>query len=321
METKQSNDAPVVFISHSHKDKERFVRPFAERLFSNGVHAWVDEWEMNAGDSIVQRLLEEGIKNAQAVIVILSESSINSNWVRTELDAAFIRRVENSSKIIPIVLDNVPVPETLRSILYISVNDTSNYDGEYERVLQAIFDHHPRPALGQAPRWTQPTTGVPGLKQSDATVFKAVYDRFAEQGGFGIVVDVDDLPLSDLSSGSITESVDHLFRLHLVKAPGNLRHPDLGFLQPTTYGFAQYGTTFIAGFRETCKRVLVQIAVDGRGSQSKLVETIECDPWIVNYVLHDIQERDLAVVGFFVGADNEIAMIKPGLRRYVDDFE
>jgi len=61
-------EAPKVFISHASEDKDRFVIPFATRLRENGVDAWVDRWEMNPGDSLVDRIFEEGLKNAAAVI-------------------------------------------------------------------------------------------------------------------------------------------------------------------------------------------------------------------------------------------------------------
>ena len=33
---------PRVFISHAGEDNERFVFGFAEKLYANGIQAWVD---------------------------------------------------------------------------------------------------------------------------------------------------------------------------------------------------------------------------------------------------------------------------------------
>lgn len=56
----QSNKkAPKVFISHATPDKDRFVLEFATRLRSNGVDAWVDQWEMNPGDSLLDKSLRK----------------------------------------------------------------------------------------------------------------------------------------------------------------------------------------------------------------------------------------------------------------------
>ncbi len=64
--------APKVFVSHASEDKERFVVEFARRLRENGVDAWLDQWEMKPGDSLVDKIFEEGLKEARAVIVVLS---------------------------------------------------------------------------------------------------------------------------------------------------------------------------------------------------------------------------------------------------------
>ena len=55
---------PKVFISHASEDKERFVMNFASKLRANGVDAWLDKWEMLPGDSLVDKIFEEGIKEA-----------------------------------------------------------------------------------------------------------------------------------------------------------------------------------------------------------------------------------------------------------------
>ena len=56
---------PKVFVSHASEDKERFVLAFAAKLRAQGVDAWVDRWEMLPGDSLVDKLFEEGLRNAR----------------------------------------------------------------------------------------------------------------------------------------------------------------------------------------------------------------------------------------------------------------
>ena len=80
-------DEPRAFISHASEDKERFVIEFATRLRSAGVDAWVDEWEIRAGDSLVDKVFAHGIEKADIFIVVLSTTSIVKPWVREELDA------------------------------------------------------------------------------------------------------------------------------------------------------------------------------------------------------------------------------------------
>ena len=83
---RRSDINPKVFISHASEDKERLLRAFATKLRQEaGVDAWVDEWEIYPGDSLVQKIFEEGVKDAEAVIIVLSEHSVDKPWVREEL--------------------------------------------------------------------------------------------------------------------------------------------------------------------------------------------------------------------------------------------
>src|SRR5262245_4218713 len=93
VETTNPVSAPRVFISHASEDKARFVAGFAARLRENGVDAWLDQWEMKPGDSLVDRIFEEGLKSAQAVIIVLSAVSVTKPWVREELNNSVVSRI------------------------------------------------------------------------------------------------------------------------------------------------------------------------------------------------------------------------------------
>lgn len=137
-----------VFISHASEDKERFVIPFAKRLRSQGIDAWVDIWEMLPGDSLVDKIFEEGIKNARAMIVVLSRFSVEKPWVREELNAGFLNRVSGRCKVIPVVIDDCDVPEALRSTVWQRITDLENYDAEFQRIVDAIYGRTQKPPLG-----------------------------------------------------------------------------------------------------------------------------------------------------------------------------
>jgi hypothetical protein len=79
--------SPRVFVSHASEDKDRFVTPFAEALRKKGIDAWLDKWEILPGDSLVDKIFEEGLKHANAIIIVLSRNSVNKPWVREELNA------------------------------------------------------------------------------------------------------------------------------------------------------------------------------------------------------------------------------------------
>jgi hypothetical protein len=140
-----------VFISHASEDKDRFVLEFAKRLRENGVDAWVDVWEMLPGDSLVDKVYYEGIKNARAMIVVLSNYSVEKPWVREELNRGFLDRLRGKCRIIPVVIDDCPIPEPLRSTIWQKIDNLDDYETEFNRILDAIYGRINKPPLGSPP--------------------------------------------------------------------------------------------------------------------------------------------------------------------------
>src|ERR1039458_2379573 len=99
-------EAPKVFLSHASEDKERFVIPFATSLRQRGIEVWLDKWEILPGDSLVDKLFEEGLKEADAVLVVVSAASVSKPWVREELNTAIVNRITKQTKVIPVLLDD-----------------------------------------------------------------------------------------------------------------------------------------------------------------------------------------------------------------------
>ena len=172
--------APKAFISHSSHDKARFVLPFAEKLRARGVEAWLDEWEMLPGDSLVERIFDGGIGQAAAFIVVLSEASLASPWVREELDAGIVNKIERRTKLIPILIEDVEVPQALKATLWERATDFSRIDDVVERVVRAIFGTTSAPPIGPPPGYVvQPQIG--GLTSAESVVLGAVCRQAIDQ--------------------------------------------------------------------------------------------------------------------------------------------
>jgi TIR domain len=56
--------SPVVFCSHSSRDKP-IVEQFAARLRRDGIDAWLDKWEMSAGDDFIAKI-NDGLARSDA---------------------------------------------------------------------------------------------------------------------------------------------------------------------------------------------------------------------------------------------------------------
>lgn len=144
--------SPKVFVSHSSLDKE-IVRQLATEIRAEGIEAWFDEWEIQPGDSVVEKI-NVGIQECQIFIIVISHNSVASKWVQEELNAATIRRIQENAHIIPVRLDASEVPPLLATLHYI---DLANYQTGFKKLIDTILKREIKPPLGPSP-WTTPDT-------------------------------------------------------------------------------------------------------------------------------------------------------------------
>jgi len=169
-------DPPSVFISHASEDKDRFVTQFAKKLRDQGIDAWLDDWEMMPGDSLVDKIFNHGIKKSSMFIVVLSRASVQKPWVNEEINRAFLSRIESSNyRIIPIIIDDCDVPECLKSTLWVSIRDITDYDSDLNRIVSSIYGMTDKPPLGPPPEYLNlPRTLVlPQLAAIDCLILEA----------------------------------------------------------------------------------------------------------------------------------------------------
>jgi uncharacterized protein YjbI with pentapeptide repeats len=90
---------PSCFISYSSKDQE-----FANRLYSDlqakGVTCWLATEDLKTGDRFPEQI-EASIHRSEKLLIILSESSVNSRWVEREVRAAFEKEAGFAEKTVP----------------------------------------------------------------------------------------------------------------------------------------------------------------------------------------------------------------------------
>ena len=91
------------FISYSSKDQE-----FAERLHADlqnqGVRCWFAPHDMRTGDRI-RDTIDEQIRVHEKLLLILSESSVSSNWVENEVEAAIDKEKDRKTVLFPVRID------------------------------------------------------------------------------------------------------------------------------------------------------------------------------------------------------------------------
>jgi hypothetical protein len=107
--------ATRIMISYSHANKN-VARRLAADLQEQMHDVWLDEREVLVGDSIHTKV-EEGVSGCDYLIALLSPASLESAWVREEIDAIRVREKESRSIVLlPAVLEGLDA-KTLPALL------------------------------------------------------------------------------------------------------------------------------------------------------------------------------------------------------------
>ena len=165
------------FISYSHEDKDRFVKEFIERLQSNGIEVWWDN-ELGYGDSLID-IFEKGIDGCDIFFAILSKFSSKSKWVKEEMDAGFIRKINKSIAFVPVILDeDIKMPASLKHINQMRIN-IDDYDEEFDFLINSLFNKEDSSLIGKPPKYLSETP-INNLNKEDSVVIKVLGDYFLD---------------------------------------------------------------------------------------------------------------------------------------------
>ena len=107
----ETQPSPTVFISYSHLDKV-VARRLLRELTAHGVKAWLDERELRVGVALTSSIRAH-IEAADALLVIASQASADSNWVGQEIDFA----KQHSKSVIPLFIEPLSRHERFRDYL------------------------------------------------------------------------------------------------------------------------------------------------------------------------------------------------------------
>ncbi|VVP65235.1 toll/interleukin-1 receptor domain-containing protein [Pseudomonas fluorescens] len=308
--------SPKVFVSHASEDKDRFVLHFAQQLRANGIDAWLDKWEMLPGDSLIEKIFEEGIKEAQAVIVVLSKNSVGKPWVKHELDAACVKRINNGSKLIPVVIDDCEVPEALKATLWEHIQDTAAYQPSLERIIASIFGISDKPALGKPPAYLDSfSTNIAGYNNLDSLVYKTACEfalktrsRHIDMSAF-----LKDGKLI-IPEHQLIESIEVLGEQKVFELQRFLGG-ELPSISLTSYGFEIYARDHIENYDELFRSVVSSIVNNQFRSFSQIKTKLNCNSFLTEHILKTLANQNYISITWFLGGDCSINSVSPSLRR------
>jgi len=190
------------FISYSSKDKKFVLRLATDLRTREGIDAWLDQWEINPGDRIPERI-EEGLSEAEALILVLSPDSVNSRWVEYERQAWLIMQIDEEKRakeesrpparrLLPVLYRDCQKPVFLRPIHHVRITDQDYEDG-FKQLVSAILgvSKKPPPKEEISPA-VVPEPGVPRRKYVLTLLKSFLPSQFEE------VVFIYDMPHADL---------------------------------------------------------------------------------------------------------------------------
>lgn len=320
-------ESKKAFISHASEDKGRFVEVFARRLREKGIDAWYDEWEIQPGDSIVDKIFEQGIKNADVFIVVLSRNSVEKPWVREELESGVVQRINRTCRIIPVVLDDCEVPTALNHLRWEKIHHIDAYDTEFQRIVNVIHGGTERPPLGPAP--AHAGTAAPkfaaGLTRTDNLVFQILGEYCLNRGRTGVDLSKvsDRFNEHDLSDADVSESLEILERQFLLNSRNSVRafnpvtgEDDYKLVSLTNHALVKFARSSVAKYDAFFMDVVSGIVNRGFRERTDFSSLVWISSEILEVIVLDMEAKDL--IHLLIGSNGLFHQLEPkgpGLKR------
>lgn len=321
---------PKVFICHSSEDKKSFVKNFVDNLFKKGIYAWVDEYEINYGDSIIKKV-NEGLKNSDKGIIVYSKNLKNSVFALAEENSIIYKGIyEKSYFIIPVIIDDdVEIPELINHVSSVKITNIDNYDEELERICDIVFGRYELSELGEPPNYYK-LNQLPNCTKQDTEIFRNMED-YCLENGFDAELDIVLLSIAReyleniYGKGSINQKeveeviVDTLNILEesrYIKSYG--AHLGLPFVSKgfTSKGFYFYFKNFISNSDKICKDLISAIYNDKKFEVNELLSSCNISQNLLSALIRLFNEKEFIICD----AKYNILKITPKGKRYFNSI-
>lgn len=157
-EKNANNQMTDVFLSYSEHDKDAMTA-IARQLMREGKTIWTNNSDIKTGVAFLEEI-EHGIEQADTVVFLISEDSINSIYCQQELEYAD----KLKKRIISLLVrptDIEKIPEKWRSLQFIDISnpeDTAKYQEGRTRLIKelqedSVYHYQHKAILVQALKW------------------------------------------------------------------------------------------------------------------------------------------------------------------------
>ena len=157
----------TIFISYSSLDST-FIMKLVRDLKKTGCDIWLDKWEIKVGDDIFDKI-QCGIKNAEFVVLVLSNNSISSGWVDKEWKIAYWSEITSRRvKVLPVLLEDCEIPD------FVKLKKYADFRKSYDTALQELITSIKSEDISSIRKESISESPLTGLSRFD--LFKKVYN-------------------------------------------------------------------------------------------------------------------------------------------------
>ncbi len=120
-----------IFVSYSSHDKST-VQNLCERLRVQGIDTWASFKDIQPGAKW-DEAIQEALDKSTHIIVMVSEASVQSSYVRAEIEYA----LDNGKVVLPILISKTKLPLRWHTLEYVDLSENDNTD-EFKKLVQAL---------------------------------------------------------------------------------------------------------------------------------------------------------------------------------------
>jgi len=287
---------PCVFLSHASEDRILASR-IAEDFQAKGIDTFFDEWEIRGGDSLRQKI-DAGLGGCTHFVVLITPRSIIKNWVTTEIDAGFVKKVAGGCRFIAL-RHEYQVEQLPPLLASLNCPSLDNYDHDIKVIIDDIHGITRKPELGKSPRIIQQSSpGASGLSPAAESIAKLMIEQSEHGNSYDPEIDIDEIRnQTGLEDDDILDSVDELEGRGFVKKMVYFGCGPIGFgaILSDTALFVSLDKPFGKGDPEADALRIAADLVNGEpeGVVSEIAKKYGWSPRRMNPAVNYLTERDI----------------------------
>lgn len=291
-----------IFISYSHADRG-IAEQLANALNALGQEVFWDRWDIQPGDSLIQKIYSEGLGQAKGFVVLLSPDSVSSKWVKEELDVATLRRIEGVTRVIPALIGDVQPPVALRHLLYVDLRQ--DFDQGVRRIIDAVEGVSRRPERGGAPEYLKNLPdSVGGLSplatRVAAHLLEGIDPEDYRRESIAAPELAEQLGLNPEQTNDAADELEAQGLVKLRKYKGTAPF-EFGHLEPTYLLFEHFAEFLPYSPDMDVRTVVVAVAASGEVGGDQLQEATGLSPARLNRAVDHVRDYGYADVIDFLG--------------------